>query len=62
MWEELKQKIESDLEYYEDGRMCSMMEQANGMSNCRMMLNEIEEIEKKYSKQKQSLRGGRYVY
>ena len=50
MWEELKQKIESDLEYYEDGRMCSMMEQANGMSNCRMMLNEIEAIEKKYSK------------
>ena len=50
MWEELKLKIESDLEYYEDGRMCSMMEQANGMFNCRMMLNEIEAIEKKYSK------------
>ena len=50
MWEELKLKIRSDLEYYEDGRMCSMIEQANGMSNCRMMLNEIETIEKKHNK------------
>ena len=42
MWEELKAKIEEDLEYYTDGTMCSMMESAHGISNCKSTLKDIE--------------------
>lgn len=48
MWEELKSKIKSDLEYYEDGTMCSMMESAHGSLHCQAMLDEINALERKY--------------
>ena len=49
MWEELKSKIEADLAYYEDGRMCSMREQSSGMFYCEMMLKEMRAVEEKYN-------------
>lgn len=48
MWEELKAKNEADLEYYKDGRMCSMMEMAHGLSSCEAILEEMEALEEKY--------------
>lgn len=49
MWEELKSKIEADLEYYADGRMCSMMESISGMRDCETMLKSMAAIEEKYA-------------
>lgn len=48
MWEELKERINNDLEYYEDGRMCSMAEQFNGISNCEAMIIRMKSLEEKY--------------
>jgi hypothetical protein len=49
MWEELKAKIESDLEYYEDGKMCSMAESIHGGLYSQSMLNDMKTLEEKYS-------------
>ena len=49
MWEELKSKIEADLEYYTDGRMCSMAESVNGTHDCEMMLKSMKALEDKYA-------------
>ena len=46
MWKDLKAKIEKDLQFYEDGTMCSMMEAAHGSMHCEAMLKEMEAIEK----------------
>lgn len=48
MWEELKEKTESELAYYKDGRMCSMMEMAHGLSNCEAILKDMRALEEKY--------------
>ena len=48
MWEDLKAKIEAELAYYEDGRMCSMMESVHGTLNCEAMLKDMEALEEKY--------------
>ena len=48
MWEELKAKIESELEYYNDGRMCSWMESVHGTQNCEAMLKDMKALEEKY--------------
>ena len=48
MWGELKTKIESDLKYYEDGTMCSMIESVHGTQNCEAMLKEMKALEEKY--------------
>ena len=48
MWEELKEKVESDLKYYEDGRMCSMAESIHGGLYSQAMLNDMNTLEKKY--------------
>ena len=45
MWKELKAKVEKDLQFYEDGTMCSMMEAAHGSIHCSEMLKEMEAIE-----------------
>ena len=45
MWKDLKAKIEKDLQFYEDGTMCSMMEAAQGVMHCSAMLKEMEAIE-----------------
>lgn len=49
MWEELKAKVESDLEYYEDGTMCSMAESINGVLYNQAVLNDMKTLEEKYS-------------
>ena len=49
MWEELKERINNDLEYYEDGRFCSIAEQFNGISSCEEMLIRMKSLEEKYS-------------
>lgn len=50
MWKELKAKIEKDLQFYEDGSMCSMMEAAQGSMHCSSMLSEMKAIENKMKK------------
>ena len=49
MWEELKTKIEAELEYYKDGRMCSMMEMVQGLSNCEAILKDMKVLEEKHN-------------
>ena len=49
MWEELKSKVEKDLEYYENGTLCSLMETIQGSSNCKSILKNMKELENKYS-------------
>ena len=48
MWEELRTKIEAELAYYEDGRMCSMSEMIHGLSKCEAMLKDMKALEEKY--------------
>ena len=49
MWEELKAKVKSDLEYYEDGLFCSWGEAVHGAENCKDMLNKMNALEDKYN-------------
>ena len=56
MWKELKEMLEKDLQFYEDGRMCSMMEAAQGSMHCGSMLKEMKDIEDKYVKPENNLR------
>ena len=48
MWEELKEEIEKDLEYYANGTMCSTIESIHGALNCEIMLKKIKTLEEKY--------------
>lgn len=50
MWNELKAKLNKDLDYYEDGSQCSFMEAINGASNAASMLLTMVNLEKKYSR------------
>ena len=47
MWNDLKAKIEKDLQFYTDGRMCSAIESSHGMLHCSAMLKEMEALERK---------------
>ena len=48
MWEELKTKFKSDLEYYKDGRFCSWGEAVHGASNYEAILKHMMALEEKY--------------
>jgi hypothetical protein len=49
MWEELKEKIEKDLEYHKSGFMQSIGEACHGQLKCEEVLRYMEEIENKYN-------------
>lgn len=49
MWEELKMKVKTDLEYYENGLFCSWGEAVHGAANYKDMLNNMKALEDKYS-------------
>lgn len=49
MWEELKEKIEKDLEYHKSGVMQSIGESVHGAVKCGEFLKYMEEIENKYN-------------
>ena len=51
MWEELKQSILADKEFYDKGVMCSLAEAIHGSSNCKEMLKTMEKIEQKYKEE-----------
>lgn len=48
MWEELKAKVEVDLAYYVDGRMCSWGEAVHGTLNYEAILKDMKALEEKY--------------
>lgn len=48
MWEELKTKVESDLEYYDDGLFCSWGQSVHGKQNCKDILDRMSALEAKY--------------
>lgn len=50
MWNELRQKIENDLKYHQDGAMQSIAESIHGERKCIEILNYMKEIEDKYEK------------
>ena len=47
MWKNLKEKINSDLEYHKLGEMQSMSESINGANKCQEILAYMTEIEEK---------------
>ena len=48
MWEELKAKLNKDLDYYAEGSQCSFIEAINGASNAESMLLTMTNLEEKY--------------
>ena len=48
MWEELKAKLNKDLDYYVEGSQCSFIEAINGASNAESMLLTMTSLEEKY--------------
>ena len=49
MWEELKVKIEKDLEYHINDEMQSLAEAVQGMYKCKEFLRYMKELEDKYN-------------
>jgi hypothetical protein len=49
MWEGLKNKLNADLDYYVDGRMCSFSEAIHGAAQAEDMLRAMATIESKYN-------------
>jgi hypothetical protein len=49
MWEELKNKLNADLVYYVDGRMCSFSESVHGATQAEDTLRTMATIEAKYN-------------
>ena len=49
MWEELKTKVEKDLDFYKSGIACYLMESIHGTANCESILKDMKELENKYS-------------
>lgn len=48
MWDELKAKVEEDLQYYQHGTDCSMMESSQGQMFCFSVLRYMHDIENKH--------------
>lgn len=46
-WNELRKRVEADLEYHKSGEMQSMSEAVNGEAKCEEFLKYMEEIENK---------------
>ena len=49
MWEELKEKVYKDLDFYVDGKQCSFAESIHGASKAEDMLHTMAAIEAKYN-------------
>jgi hypothetical protein len=47
MWQELKRKVVDELEYFEDGTMCSFVEAVHGKIHCNWFLNTMRELEER---------------
>lgn len=45
MWDKLREKLESELHYYQHGTDCSMMESSQGQVFCFSILNYMNDIE-----------------
>lgn len=45
MWNELKNKIQEDYQYYKDGSQCSLIESINGEIFCGNFLKKMTKIE-----------------
>ena len=49
MWEELKEKVYKDLDFYVDGKQCSFSESINGAAKAEGMLRTMAAIESKHN-------------
>lgn len=49
MWEELKNKLGADLDYYVDSRMCSFSASVHGAAQAEDMLRTMAAIESKHN-------------
>lgn len=49
MWEELKEKVYKDLDFYVDGRGCSWGEAVHGAAHTEDVLRTMAAIEAKYN-------------
>ena len=48
MWEELREKLNADLEFYKDGSQCSFLEAIEGEGHAEDMLRTMDTMESKY--------------
>ena len=49
MWEELKEKVRKDLEFYENGSGCSLGEAVHGATNTKYILHTMYAMESRYN-------------
>lgn len=55
MWEELKAKINADIQFHKDGTMQSISESVHGEAKCKEFLGYMEKIEEAHKSDKTSL-------